>query len=255
MIKNNYIGITGFTEKEQILDTLKTIESLPKEQNYMFGFLVSKKTLNLEPIENKRYLNFKSYQELKELMTYSSNKDNILNMIHFNTNEREFSKELIPLLKELGDVVEAIQFNLSFIEIEQYKIIRKQFPNIKFLLQYNNSFEKNLSAYEIYYVLKEIGFEYILIDLSGGRGTSFEPIYLKKAYDEFGIEKLETNLGVAGGLSGENVQKFINELNQFNIPYFIDSESKLRDKLSDKYGDDIWNQSKVDDYITKANIK
>ena len=45
MIKNNYIGITGFTEKEQILDTLKTIESLPKEQNYMFGFLVSKKTL------------------------------------------------------------------------------------------------------------------------------------------------------------------------------------------------------------------
>lgn len=255
MIKNNYIGITGFTEKEQILDTLKTIKNQNKKQNYMFGFLVSKKTLNLQSIENKRYLNFKSYQELKELMSYSSNKDNIINMIHFNTNTKEFSQELIPLLEELGNVVEAIQFNLSFIELEQYKIIREKFPNIKLLFQLNGTLLEKYSKDEIYLTLKEINFEYMLIDLSGGNGTELNYNNLMLYYNDFKINELNINLGIAGGLSGDNVEEIIKTLDLFNIPYFIDAESKLRDKLSDKYGDDVWNQTKIDNYIIKSNIK
>lgn len=254
MIKRNYIGITGFTEKKQILDTIDYINLIESEKNYMFGFLVSKRTLNFEEVKNKRYLNFKSFKELKDLMDLSSNRPNIINMIHFNTNNREFSNELIPLLKELDTSVEAIQFNLSFIELNEYKKIRQEFPKLKLLFQLNNTILENYSIQEIYLTLKEIKFEYMLIDLSGGKGTGLEPKHLINYYKEFDIKNLNINLGIAGGLSSDNVSDVIKELNKFNIDYFIDAESKLRDKLSDVYGDDIWNQNKVNEYIKHSNI-
>lgn len=253
-MKQNYIGITGFTESSQILNTLNYIESINSFKNYMFGFLISKKTLNLESTENRRYLNFKSFQELKDLMTLSSNKPNVINMIHFNTNTKEFSKELIPLLKELGDVIEAIQFNLSFINLEEFKIIKKEFPNLKLLFQLNNIILEKYTSSEIYSILKEINFDYFLIDLSGGNGTSLNYKHLIDFYKELNLEELNINVGIAGGLSGDNVKKIIENLNEFNIDYFIDAESKLRDKLSDRYGDDIWNQDKVNSYILNSNV-
>jgi phosphoribosylanthranilate isomerase len=253
-MKQNYIGITGFTEKKQILNTLDYINLIESEKNYMFGFLVSKKTLSFEEIKNKRYLNFKSFKELKDLMDLSSNRPNIINMIHFNTNNKEFSKELIPLLKELGTSVEAIQFNLSFINLEEYKILRKEFPKLKLLFQLNNTILENYSSSEIYSTLKEINFEYLLIDLSGGNGTGLEPKHLINFYNEFDLNHLKINIGIAGGLSGDNVKRIMEILNEYNIDYFIDAESKLRDKLSDTYGDDIWNQNKVNSYILNSNI-
>lgn len=255
MIKKNYIGITGFTEKEQIINTINFIDLIQSKRNYMFGFLVSSKTIKFEKLNNKRYLNFSSFQELKELMSYSANKENIINMIHYNTQEKNFSKELIPLLKELGNVVEAIQFNLNFIEIEEFKILRNKFPNIKFVFQYNNSILKKYSKIEIFNTLKEIQFEYMLIDLSGGKGIDLNPILLKNTYDLFNLYDLDINLGIAGGLSGYNVFELTKELNLYKIDYFIDAESKLRDKLSNVYGDDIWNQDKVNCYIDRANLK
>lgn len=252
MIKRNYIGITGFTEKKQVLDTLNYINLIESEKNYMFGFLVSKKTLNFEEIKNKRYLNFKSFKELKDLMDLTSNRPNIVNMIHFNTNNREFSKELIPLLTELGNSVEAIQFNLGFIELNEYKKIRKEFPNIKLLFQLNNTILENYSIQEIYLTLKEIKFEYMLIDLSGGKGTGLDPKHLINSYKEFDTKNLNINIGIAGGLSPDNVEDTIKELNKFNIDYFIDAESQLRDKLSNTYGDDVWNQEKVNKYIKNS---
>ena len=58
-------------------------------------------------------------------------------------SRRDFFEELKPLLLELGDCVEAIQFNLGFIEIEEYKKLRKEFPNIKFLFQLNEGLKRN----------------------------------------------------------------------------------------------------------------
>ncbi len=253
-MKKNYIGITGFTEKIQVLDTMNFIKDINSKKNYMFGFLVSSKTINFTETKNKRYLNFKNFKELKELMKFSSNRENIVNMLHFNTSKRDFFEELKPLLLELGDCVEAIQFNLSFIEIEEYKKLRKEFPNIKFLFQLNEGLKKKYSIDFLRETLKDIEFEYILIDASGGRGKTFEPKTLKEIYETLELNKLNINVGIAGGLSGENVKETINELNKLNIDYFIDAESRLRDKISEATGDDVWNQEKVNKYMKNSNI-
>ena len=89
-MKKNYIGITGFTEKIQVLDTMNFIKDINSKKNYMFGFLVSSKTINFTETKNKRYLNFKNFKELKELMEFSSNRENIVNMLHFNTSKRDY---------------------------------------------------------------------------------------------------------------------------------------------------------------------
>lgn len=79
--------------------------------------------------------------------------------------------------------------------------------------------------------------------MSGGTGRSFnieDAINESKKYS--GVK-----IVFAGGLNHENSKDI------YNLGYGVDSESKLRDVVGEGYGNDIWNQEKVNKYILSFN--
>lgn len=206
-----YIGITGFKTKKDA----ETIVDMLKNQTYMFGYLVSEKSLRFEDMGEFRYPSFKSNLEFKELLNFNSKGKRIIKMIHFNSSKPDFHIRLIPFLKEVKP--DALQLNINFISYEAIEALRKECPEIDLLFVYNKSIEKKYSLIEIKNVLSN--FKYILFDFSGGNGFKIQDSTIAKS-------KMFKNIkiGYAGGLSGENVKEFLNR----NIgDYFIDAESKL----------------------------
>ncbi len=206
-----YIGITGFKKKEDATTILKYCKSTEK---YMFGYLVSEKSLRFEDMGEFRYPTFKSYEEFKNLLDFKTD-GNIIKMIHFNSSKTDFHERLIPFLKFVKP--DALQLNLNFISKKSINELRKECPDIDLLFVYNKSIENKYTKEEIQEILKD--FKYMLFDFSGGNGLKISPEVVKKADYFQGILK-----GYAGGLSGDNVQEFI-KMNKGE--YFIDAENRL----------------------------
>ena len=92
---------------------------------------------------------------------------------------------------------------------------------------------------------------YVLIDPSGGRGDEFDIIHSVAVYQEL-QEKIPLMLiGFAGGFNGHNVRKRIQTLTEMTgaEDFCIEAEGGLRDKITDRYGDDILSLDKVKQYI------
>lgn len=206
-----YIGITGFKRKEDAKEILKYCKPTEK---YMFGYLVSEKSLRFEDMGESRYPTFKSYEEFKNILDFKTD-GNIIKMIHFNSSKNDFHERLIPFLKFVKP--DALQLNLSFISKESIYELRKECPDIDLLFVYNKSIEKKYTTEEVQEVLKD--FKYMLFDFSGGNGLKISPEVIRKADSFQGILK-----GFAGGLSGDNVSEF---LSSNPGEYFIDAENKL----------------------------
>ena len=227
----SYIGITGFTTVQQIEETLKTIDSGRK---YMFGYLLSQKNLDGITLKNKRYTDLKTFKEMLKIKA-----PNIIRTIHFNAQSAGFAKELINCNFDF----DAIQFNLSFLAPDDIRTLKETYPNIDLIFQLNKTISKKYSVEEIQNYLNEFNFKYFLYDMSGGTGRSFnieDAINESKKYS--GVK-----IVLAGGLNHENAKDI------YNLGYGVDSESKLRDVIGEGYGNDIWNQEKVNKYILSFN--
>jgi phosphoribosylanthranilate isomerase len=209
-----YTGITGFNTCDQVENAINVYESLGCNEELMTGFLFGWKQFHNREFTNPRFV---SREELPELLECAKG---TMRTVHYNTHNKQFSREIIPVLDEFD--VEAVQLNIVRPNKEEIRKIKNAHPDVKIIFQANRSILNNVDGY--FQNDKTLPVEYCLVDPSGGRGKEFD----RESFDQW-INDLSKNLpnttfGIAGGLSPENVGKYIEEFPNFSI----DTETKVR---------------------------
>ena len=259
MTLKTYIGITGPTSKQEVNLILnefqKTGFTLNSQHIPMLGFLVSYKTLNNIPTENKRYPLFKN---LHPLLEQANNQ--IFTTIHYNTKDKD---NLVNEVSRVFDGIyqdnlcRGIQLNIVWPSIKAVEQIKNKFPDMKIIFQANH---KGLSSGNPSEVASEIkqyhkSIDYILIDPSAGKGQEFDIDNSVEIYQRLRDQIPNLSIGFAGGFKGENIESRLQTIsNKIQTQDFsIDAEGGLRDKLSSAYGDDLLNVQKVRNYLQNAS--
>jgi len=259
MKQKPYIGVTGVTTKEEVKSAVEAFAeagfSMASSHIPSLGYLVSYKTLNAMPHDNRRYPLF---IDLPILLNAAGN--NVQTMIHYNSREMDtLADQVSKIFQGIYDqgLCKAMQLNIVWPDDNQVEKIRKRFPDMKIVLQlsdramYDKSIETICSKVTLYKGLAD----YVLIDPSGGRSKEFLMSNSLEIY--YGLIEYGFTIGFAGGFTGGNVKEKLKMLKEMigTNEFSIDAEGGLRDKrISDKYGDDDFNIEKVKKYLKEASI-
>ena len=259
MESKQYIGITGPVLKEEVLEICRLFEDFGFYEDSpvrpMIGILASYKTLNNIKIENRRYPELNLVQELIKEM-----KSGTFRTIHYNTRELEsLSKQISELIHFPYHkcFLDGIQLNMTYPPLDQIEKIKKEFPKLEIIFQANSGVLNSGSKREIAERIMNYDglIDYVLIDSSGGKGENLNISFSADLANEIKDLNPNINIGFAGGFKGSNVKtnchNLINKCRDFS--FSIDAEGGLRDKLSEKYGDDLLNMNKVREYIQSAS--
>ena len=264
MKAKQYIGITGPVTNEET----KFICNEFKNSGYrmdtkiipMLGFLVSYKTLNNQPTENKRYPKLK---EISNLLKETEGK--VLTMIHYNSKEiNSLSEQINKIFEEIYEnkLCRALQLNIPWPEIKQVEAIKKQYPEMQIVFQASQKAMEKKTPSQIADGIKKYSdlINYVLIDPSAGQVKQFNLEASTTVYSQLRKQCPNLTIGFAGGLSPENVINKLIEIYQHpklietryeirESNFCTDVEGAIRDKISDTYGDDLLNLNKVKKYI------
>lgn len=255
----NYIGITGATCLEEVkaLSDLFNESEIKRDSSHlpMLGFLASIKTLRGIKTENKRYPDFKKIPALMEMASAD-----IFKTVHYNTRELDtLYDQLDEILKELSpnNLCQGIQLNITFPAISHLKKIKDKFSDLKIIFQANNGVINSGTPSEVAKKIKayENSIDYVLLDPSGGKGREFDINSSVELYKRIKEKNPNLLIGFAGGFSGENVYNRCLELSDKldGMRFSIDAEGGLRNRLSEKYGDDLLNLKKAKKYIQESS--
>lgn len=255
-----YVGVTGSISIREVSDVCTTFQSLgfslASNSMPMIGFLVSYKTLNGIPNQNRRYPSIALLAPLLSVVP-----GNVFTTIHYNTRE---VKTLADQVSKLFEVIyeqrlcRAIQLNIPWPDLDQVETIKEKYPEIKIIFQASHNMLENTSPRALSLGIRIYGntLSYVLIDPSGGRGDPFDIDRSLDIYHEINAECPELTVGFAGGFNGENTRSRLVELvtRTGERAFSIDAEGGLRDKITDRYGDDLLNIRKVREYLQAASI-
>lgn len=254
-----YIGVTGPVTKEEVLGICNLFENFGFYDNPLFrpmiGILAFYKTLNKIRVENKRYPELRIIPELLNEM-----KTGTFRTIHYNSKETDSLSEQVYELAHKSyykNLLDGLQLNITYPPISHIEKIKRIFPRLKIIFQANAGVLNSGSKEEIAKNIKEYGklINYVLIDASGGKGENLNIQYSADLANEIKEFSPDINIGFAGGFNGSNVKKNFGNLSCKckDFAFSIDAEGGLRDKLSEKYGDDLLNIDKVKEYIKSAS--
>ena len=257
-----YVGVTGPVNKKEVRQICEEFAranyTMESSHVPMLGFLVSHKTLKGEETKNRRYPLFKDLEEM-----LIETKGETFNMIHYNSREMStLASQISRLFSETGiyenGLCRALQMNIVWPDVNQVGKIQDSFPELKIVFQASEMAMKNKTPQEIAQGIKEYGdnLDYILIDPSGGNGMSFELEDFLETYYQIKSTSPGLSLGLAGGFDGTNVFSRVEEIESKigTNSFSIDAEGRLRDKVSDTYGDDLLNIGKVENYLYFASM-
>lgn len=254
-----YIGVTGATTRAEVIETIKNFLqagiTLESTHQPMLGYLVSHKTLAGFQTENRRYPPVSQLPELLE-----SGAHDAFTTIHYNTKEvTTLSSQIEALLAEVYDagLCKGIQLNVKHLFAREVHRIKERFPKLDIIFQANEAFLAGKTEREVVDALREYvsALSYVLIDSSGGRGRDFDHVASSALGIRLREEFSSLRIGFAGGLSCDNVAERITSLSTAlrNKEFCIDAESRLRDKVSEAYCDDLFNIEKTRQYISEAS--
>lgn len=257
MKQKPYVGVTGPVSIKEVRGICREFSEASYNMNTphtpMLGFLASYKTLNGQPTPNRRY---PSVNSIPELLKESSN---VLTMIHYNSKEMStLSEQVSKLFAGIYDerLCRSLQLNIVWPDACQVRMIKDKFPEMQIVFQASHKAMEGKSPKEIAEGIKNYNgcLSYVLIDPSGGRGLPFDLESSLALYSE--LNELDNlTVGFAGGFSGENAAKRLEELikKTGSSSFCIDAEGGLRDKITDGYGDDLLNMGKVREYLQSAS--
>ncbi len=253
-----YKGVTGPVTKDEVRDIIAAFSENGCDMDSfhvpMVGFLVSYKTLNGERTENRRY---PKYENLIPLIRTAAG--HALTMIHYNTKEQSTLADQVerifsPLCPD--NLCRAIQLNVVWPDVREVHRIKDQLPDLSIVFQASHKAMDGRNDSEVVEEIKryEDSIDYVLIDPSGERGLEFDIASSISLYNLLKAEIPHTRIGFAGGFTGKNVRSRINEITDItgDSDFCIDAEGGLRDKLSEKYGDDIFSKEKVREYARES---
>ncbi len=286
-----YVGITGLTSVKEVKDICNEFSqagypaksemgnprgnSTKTSHIPMLGFLVSYKTLNGQPTQNRRY---PPVRELSELLKAANGP--VLPMIHYNSKEMDTlseqvaklfnanSYEIFPTLYFGADEVlpvgsiysrglcQALQLNIAWPDIRQVAKIKEEFPKMQIVFQASEKAISGKTPPEVAQGIRDYGslLSHVLIDPSGGRGLEFAVESSVALYSEVRDHCDNLSIGFAGGFTGENVAARVAEIGERigNYRFCIDAEGGLRDNVTLEYGDDLLNIGKAKRYLQEA---
>ena len=222
-----YLGITGYTRKEEILHANKVYSELglPSESlTGMYGFL----THDIQAANPEMYLpKFPSLQSLKGLLREVA--PGMIPAIHLCSETNDLlvdAAERIFSFDNIYDLCKTIQINIDWPDPRKIDSLKLHFPEMYVVLQLNpvnaGRPEKKIKEYSGLV-------DKVLIDPSLGTGSD---IPVSMAVDM--IQKLKASVPemsyvVAGGFSGENVYSKVTEIRkQTRILFSVDVEGKVR---------------------------
>lgn len=254
----SYIGVTGPVTLQEVGHLVSTFEknTITLESNHqpMIGILVSEKTLNGMDVGNRRYPLF---SQVPTLLEAASNK--AFNTLHYNTSHKESLSDQVDALfsEQIYDdnLSRGIQLNVVWPPIEELTKIKRSLPDLQVILQLSkNSLKKGPQEVAERLTAYSDLVDYALLDPSGGAGRSFQPEEILPYYEAIHEMRPNVSLGIAGGFTGDNVGHRIAEVRAIlgHSNFSIDAEGGLRDKVTDEYGDDLYNSRKVEWYIEEA---
>ncbi len=256
-----YVGVTGPASSEEVSGLLDIFKSsgLSHSSRHMpmIGFLVSYKSLEFgyNPGDMR-------YPKIKDLAGLLSKADGeAFTTIHYNTKTpSHLYDEVRSVLETDGiydsSVCEGLQINVAWPPKDQVDMIRMKFSDLKTILQLPKSATSDMAVDDIAYrvVHDYPDMEYILIDPSGGRGEEFDVSNSALLYKKLKDVGFSGAIGLAGGLSGDNVSSVIDAVIKTtgSRDFSIDAEGRLRDSFGDKPGESVLNLSKARAYVLNA---
>lgn len=262
MLPKPYVGITGVVSAQEAEDvehdfnSAGFVNTTPQE---MIGVLVSLKTLHGLPAENRRY---PPVNKLMEIFSAVCGAD-VLSMVHYNSREHDtLAEQVEQVFEKLYDspdgerLCRAVQLNVVWPKVEQVKRMKTHLPELQIVLQLSQAAMEGYTPGDIAARVREYGnvLSYVLIDPSGGRGLEFDQHYSVQVYRALRAGEQEFTIGFAGGFSPRNVERRVRAIIKQvgHRDFCIDAEGALRDKLSQKYGDDVLNLRYTRVYARRA---
>lgn len=229
MKKIPYIGVTGFMSTSQVEQILRNQNINPSTigRRLMIGVLVSSKTL--QGLENKWPMR---YPKIKDLGTIFSSDPSCLNLIHFSSDHPgSLYDELMKITELAGSHLHGFQLNMPWPDKEQLLKYKEFYPDMQFVLQLGvEAFEeKGHDITKVYKAVVEYGesIDYVLLDMSAGKGTPLDSEKIKNLVSEF-TPLGYLGVGVAGGLYAGNIQEKLIDIVAKYPDISVDAEGKLQ---------------------------
>jgi hypothetical protein len=236
-----YIGVTGFTKREQVANFLELIPDSPRET--MIGVLASYKSLRGIPQNPLRAKRTPSNEELSRIFVPHLN---TLNLIHYNSEPGQggtIAEDMLRLEGLVSEELDGFQLNLCWPNPNEVEKFRKH-SQIKHL---NGVYAARIVLQIGRRAIEELGgspdgvaervkdwyggiIDTVLFDFSGGLGKD---LYMKEL-GEFLLcaQNHGLEVGVAGGLGPDSMHL----LNSTACDVFIkniDAEGKLRNSQNE----------------------
>lgn len=235
-MKRPYIGITGFMKWEEVCSVSifmpPSVDLLPGSLDRILMVGVSASLKTLRGRQNKWPNRYPKVEEISKIFCYESD---VLNLIHYNTDEKEtLAGQLDELIKHGGPNLHGFQLNIAWPSPIVLVAFRLLHPNKVIVLQVGSrAFQ--LVGHSPARLAKKVQDEYqglidyILLDSSGGLGKIFEPERFREYLQALQEKNLGIGLGVAGGLSAATLG-ILEPLAKDFPDLSIDAEGRLRDK-------------------------
>lgn len=221
-----YLGITGFTRKEEVEEILSALPATTPPTSIMIGVLASQKTLYGG---RNKYPN--RYPCVTDIASIFCRDKRALNLIHYHTpaKDNDLLAELETLKGFGGPLMHGFQLNIAWpnpLTVEKYvqkypfqKIVLQVGANAMQLVEHDpDELARRLKAYDGL-------ISSVLLDMSGGRGEILDPAQLGDFLDRLN----GFSIAVAGGLCTEHLP-VIRPLLEQHPHLSIDAEGKLRDE-------------------------
>ncbi|MBI4145780.1 hypothetical protein HY489_00410 [Candidatus Woesearchaeota archaeon] len=250
----HYVGVSGIGSADE-LDALASLfwnagfsgsSHVP-----MAGVLISRKGLSNEASKNRRYV---TLDQLGILLRHGAG---IEKMVHYGTPDAStLVEQVVRLMSGFYDsgLCRRLQLNVDLPSRDDVCRIKERFPELSVVLPCSpmSASAEAVAGFQQYAGLVDG----VLIDSSQGTGSEFDVGSAYAFYRAFKTAMPAASVGFAGGLDGANVQRKIGELSILigGFGFNIDAEGRLRDKLSNRKGDDVLNLSKTADYIRGASV-
>jgi hypothetical protein len=236
MYPPSYIGMTGFSTREQV-EAVLAHRSKSAKHYLMIGVLVSHKSLHGQPLDQP-----KRYPPREVLGDIFTDGKQLLNLLHFNTNAPEQLLDDMLLAQDLAGIFcHGFQLNMMWPDIKILQGYRKFCPTQVLVLQCGKRALEQAGSPQA--LADRVGkyeglIDYVLIDGSGGLGLPFDEILVKEYFSE--LSKLSgIGFGVAGGLEPGSLYRLHPVWRKFSN-FSIDAESGLR--INDKFSIHIASQ-------------
>lgn len=225
-----YIGITDFTTYEETVAAQEAFRKCGGTiSNHVLhvGVMMSRKTLNNIPSKWS-----KVFPKNRDIANIFVKDEHTLNVLHYADYDGVDVAKNLSKATELGySEMDALQLDMIWPDPAVMKYYRMDFPDKKIILQVNSKslavVDEKPSALLERLELYGKSVDYILLDMSMGRGRGLDTVQLLPYLTAINENRPDLGLTVAGGLCADTLHLIAPLIDQFP-DLSIDAQSKLR---------------------------